>query len=141
MPHTVDEYLETRVLTARPEELHLMVVDGAIRHAGRAEEALNEQDFETAHFSLNRAREFTVELIAGLKDEHLPEVVGDLKRLFGFVYRSLNEADLQHDVEKVCGALKVLRIHQETWRQLLRERKTAVAEGASVNSTGESWTT
>jgi flagellar secretion chaperone FliS len=140
MLHTADEYLETRVMTARPEELHLMVVDGAIRHATRAEAALCEQDFETAHFALNRAREFTVELIAGLKSEHLPELVAELKGLFGFVYRNLNEADLYRDAEKVRGAIKVLRIHQETWRQLLQERKTAAAGSAPV-SVGDSWST
>ena len=140
MAHTADEYLETRVLTARPEELHLMVVDGAVRHATRAEAALREQDFETAHFSLNRAREFTVELIAGLKSEQAPELVAELKRLFGFVYRGLNEADLYRDVEKVRGAVKVLRLHQDTWRQLLQERKDA-AVAAVPESTGDSWTT
>lgn len=140
MPHTVDEYLQARVLTARPEELHLMVVDGAIRHATRAEAALDEQDFETAHSSLNRARDFALELIAGLNAEHLPDVVAELRRLFGFVYRSLNEADLHHDAEKVRGAIKVLRIHQETWRQLLQERKAAEAD-ALPDSSGESWTT
>jgi flagellar secretion chaperone FliS len=140
MPHAIDEYLEARVLTAPPEELHLMVVDGAIRHATRAEAALDRSDIETAHFALNRAREFTVELIGGLNAEHAPELVADLKRLFGFVYRSLNEAGVMHDAEKVRGALKVLRLHQETWRQLLRDRKNAAA-GDTLESAGNSWTT
>jgi flagellar protein FliS len=139
MPQAIDEYLEARVLTAPPEELHLMVVDAAIRHATRAEAALEQRDFETAWFALNRAREFTVELIGGLNTEHAPELVADLKRLFGFVYRSLNEAGVLHDAEKVRGALTVLRIHRETWRELLQDRKNATA--GAPESAGESWTT
>ena len=31
----IDEYLESKVTTATPYQLHLMVIDGAIRHAGK----------------------------------------------------------------------------------------------------------
>lgn len=120
-----DEYLKSRVMTARPEELHLMVVDGAVRQAVRAEEALPKKHYETSHEALNRARDFVIELIAGLDDKQAPDLVEKLKGLFGFVYRRLNEADLYHDVEKVREALQVLRMHRETWQQLLALRREA----------------
>lgn len=114
----VDPYLETKVMTAQPHQLHMMVVDGAIRFATRAEQALAEQDFETAHFALNDARGFVSEMISGLQEEHAPELVQKLKSLFGFVFLNLVEADRDQDVVKVRDALKILRIHRETWAEL-----------------------
>ena len=61
-----EEYLETQVMTATPHQLHMMVIDGAIRFATQAEEALQEDDFETAHFALNRSREFVTEVGEGV---------------------------------------------------------------------------
>ncbi len=114
-----DAYLETRVMTARPHELHLMVVDGAIRAATRAEEALERRDLEAAFFALNESREFVCELISGVKGEPAPELAEKVKSLFVFVYRNLAEADAHHDAGKVRDALKILRMHRETWKQLI----------------------
>ena len=36
----VNEYLRTRVLTASPEELRLMLLDGALKYAMQAREGL-----------------------------------------------------------------------------------------------------
>lgn len=110
-----DEYLETRVMTAQPHQLHLMVLDGAIRFMKSAEKALDEKDYEAAHFALGSSRDFVAELISGLDPAHTPELVDQLKALFVFVYRNLVRADLEHDTQLVCDALKILQIHRDTW--------------------------
>ncbi len=142
--NVMDEYLESRVMTAKPEELHLLVLDGAIRQTTLAEVAVESKDFETAHFSLNSAREFVVEILSGLDEEQSAEIVANLKSLFAYVYRCLNDADLYHDVEKVQSALKVLRLHRETWQQLILQRKQELGAGTESTAipepTGRSWT-
>jgi flagellar protein FliS len=114
-----DEYLETKVMTATPQQLHLLVVDGAIRAANRAAEALEKKDFETAHLSLNDARGLVGELLGGLDADKAPELVEKMKGLFLFVYRNLMEADRDQDSTRVQSALKILRIHRETWMMLI----------------------
>ena len=143
-----DEYLETRVMTAAPEELHMMVIDGAVRYASQAESAMDEKDFEMAHSALNRAREFVAELIAGLNDEHNPDVVTELKGLFGHAYLCLAEADLHHDVEPIRVAAKCLRLHRDVWKQLIKERPMNGPDSdrepnrvIDSDSSGQSWTT
>lgn len=121
--NAASEYLQARVLTASPQELHLMVVDGAIRHAAQARDALQANDYETSHFALNRARAFVMELLAGLDEDKAADVVRQLRRLFGFVYRRLNEADLQHDAGRVCDALRILDMHRDTWCELIERQK------------------
>ena len=130
-----DEYLETQVMTATPLQLHLMVIDGAIRYATQAEEALQENDFETAHFALNRSREFVTELIGGLDQERSDEIVNRLKSLFMFVYQNLVNADMKRDVSKARDALKILKMHRETWMEL--GDKVKLENIPTPNETGE----
>ena len=128
-----DAYLEAQVMTAKPHQLHLMVVDGAMRFAAKAEEALRADDFDTAHFALNKSRGCIGELIAGLNPDHAPEMVERLKALFVFVYRNLADADMSRDASRVATALHVLRIHRETWvalgEQLGRDAQTGAPAG------------
>lgn len=126
-----NEYLETEVMTASPHRLHLMVVDGAIRHAGRAREALLHNDLETAHVALNKSRESVAELIGGLDPQQSPDLVARMKQLFAFVYQNLATADLERNVERVDAALRILRMHRETW--------LALAEKLSETSSSDTW--
>jgi len=118
----VDEYLESKVMTAEPAQLHLMVVEGAIRHARRAAEAINTGDRETSWRELSSARDFVTELISGLKQDHAPELVGNVAQLFVFCYRQLVEADTYQDVAKVRDAIKILETHREGWLELLDQQ-------------------
>lgn len=132
-----DEYLETQVMTASPEKLHLMVVNAAIRHAVQADAALQSGEFEQAHSSLNSSRDCVNAMLAGLKDEQSPEVVDRLKGLFLFVHRQLVEADLRHEPARVRDALRVLEMHRETWVAVIQDLQ---AQGTASDSTagGES---
>ncbi len=119
-----DEYLDARVTTAPPQQLHMMVVDGAVRFAKHAKQALEEEDIETAHLALNRSREFVSELISGIQDGQSPELAERMKALFGFVYTNLAVADMEREPRAVADALKILEMHQETWRLLCEQLKT-----------------
>ncbi|MEZ6046853.1 MAG: flagellar export chaperone FliS [Planctomycetaceae bacterium] len=119
-----NEYLETRVMTATPEQLHLMVVDGAIRKAMLAKESLEKKDFEASHYALNESRDFVMEIITGMKNVQESDLLLQLRSLFAFVYKRLVEADMAHEVEFIDDALKVLIHHRETWTQLCEEIQT-----------------
>jgi flagellar protein FliS len=112
------EYLETKVLTATPHQLHLMVIDAAIRHATAAEAALESREFKRAEVQLARANECVAELIAGLDSSRQPELIDRLKSVFLFVQRTLGEADRRHDPLLIHNALAVLRLHRQTWLDL-----------------------
>jgi len=132
-----DQYLETKVMTATPWQLHLMVLDAAIRQATVAQAALESNDFERAHFALNSSRDCVNELISGLNPEQLPELIERLKALFAFAYRNLAEADLHHDAVRVGDALRILKLHRETWLALgekLRQESAETSDGAEQTS-------
>jgi flagellar protein FliS len=134
-----DDYLQTQVLTASPHRLHLMVIDGALRHAARAELSLSAGDFETAHLALNKCREFVAELLSGLDAGPAPELVDRLKNLFLFVYRNLAEADRRRNAALVRDAMKILEMHRETWVDVGRMSANTVT--SETPATGRSWVT
>lgn len=135
-----NEYRETQVLTATPHQLHLMVIDGATRHAVSAEAALQSGQLARAESQLKRANECVAELIAGLDSTHQPELVDQLRSLFVFVQQALADAERRHDARRVADALRVLRLHRETWialgDKLLQEAVNAHPEPRA----GFSWT-
>jgi flagellar secretion chaperone FliS len=114
-----DCYLEAQVMTAPPHRLHLMVVDGALRFARQAEQALTAKNYEAAHEALNTSRDFVSELIGGLHPERAPEMVEQLKLLFAYVYRCFVSADLHHDSRPVRDGIHILEQHRQTWLELI----------------------
>ncbi len=137
---SVAEYLETKILTATPHQLHLMVVDGAIRHATSAEEALRGRDLTRAEAQLTRASQFVAELIGGLDAGRQPQLVDQLKAVFIFVQRMLAEAHRRHDANQVAEALAVLRIHRQTWLALGEKLAQEAAPTLAGPHGGFCWT-
>lgn len=115
----IDEYQETQVLTASPQQLHLMVVDGALLYARRAAEALDSGNREEAFLALNRSREFVAELLGGLRVDQNPETCVNLKQLFAFVFHRLAMADIEQNPQLVGEAIRILEKHRETWLELM----------------------
>jgi len=135
-----DEYLETKVMTATPHQLHLMVIDGAIRFALTAEEALTRQKLDEANAALALARQFVGEMLAGLDAARFPELVDRLKALFLFIHRNLVKAGLQRDLQPVVDSITILRLYRETWMALGEKLKQESAvEAPAMSENHFSW--
>jgi flagellar protein FliS len=123
-------YLKTKIFTATPEQLQLMLYDGAIRFAEQARAALQQKNWEQSCELLSRAQKIIAEMTASLKHEVAPDLCGKLASLYNFVYRKLIEANIEHKLEAVDEALSILRYQRETWVMLLDQlarSKAAVA--------------
>lgn len=114
-PHASQRYLQATVMTASPEQLQVMLLDGAIRFALRGREAIERKDIEAAFLSLERAQRIALALGDGLSREANPEVVDQMRSLYSFVFRRLVEANMKRDVQAVDEAVRVLRHQRETW--------------------------
>jgi flagellar protein FliS len=114
-------YLRTRVMTATPEQLQMMLYDGAVRFAEQARVALEKKDYETSYSLLSRTQKIVSELSGSLKPSVAPELCGKLAGLYNFVFRKLVEANVSRDIPALDEALKVLRYQRETWSLLMEE--------------------
>ena len=67
-----DAYLRTKVMTAKPAELRLMLIDGAIRFTEQAKRGYETKDFEAAYNGTTRAQAILLELVASLRHDLAP---------------------------------------------------------------------
>ena len=115
-----DRYLETAVLTAPPQKLHLMLVEAAIRSAERARRHMQAEDHEKACDALIHAQQVVTELLGGLNRDADAPLAKKAAAIYLFVFRGLVDAGMQRDLKKLDDVLRVLRVEQETWRQVCR---------------------
>ena len=115
----MDEYLVNQVMTASPQQLHLMVVDGCLRHARLAADAIAEQDFDRSHDALTEARTYLTHLLSGLNPEADDEFMVNLRGLFKLAFRQMTLADIERDGAKLAPAIDVLAEHRATWKGVM----------------------
>ncbi len=121
--HAGNEYLRNAVMTASPEQLHLMLYDGAIRFARQARQALAERDFESSCESLLRAQQLILEMESALRPEVNANLCEQVGALYRFVYSRLIDANMKRDVKAVEEALRILEHQRETWRMLIEKTR------------------
>ena len=132
---TVNPYLRGAVMTASPEQLQLMLYDGAIRFALQGRDAITRKDYEGSYEKLTRAQHIILEMLNGLNYDVNPELCKRLASIYNFLYRKLVDACVKREVNDIDDALKVLRIERETW-QMLVDKVNRVRDG--VESSDES---
>jgi len=125
-------YLRTKVLTATPEQLQMMLFDGVVRFGEQARVALQQKNYEQSHSLITRMQKIIAELTAGLKHEMDPDLCGKLASLYNYAYRKLIEANVERHIEALDDALNVLKFQRETWSMLLQQlSKTKAASAAT----------
>jgi flagellar protein FliS len=134
-PQAAQNYLRTRVMTATPEQLQMMLYDGAIRFAEQAKAALIAEDFEKSYQAIARVQKIITELSCGLKHDVFPELCEKLGALYSYVYRKLIDANVKHDPEALEEAIGLLRYQRETWALLLDQlgKQKAAAAATKIN--------
>jgi flagellar protein FliS len=112
-------YLRTKVLTATPEQLQMMLYDGALRFGEQARAAIQQKQYEQSYNLICRVQKILTELSCSLKHDVAPELCGKLAGLYTFAYRKLIEANVDHAIGPLEEALSVLRYQRETWAMVM----------------------
>lgn len=126
-------YLANKVLTAAPEELRLMLIEGAIKFCRQGRDALVRKDFEGCHTGYTRCREIILELMNTMRADVDPELCGRLSGIYTFMYTQLVESGLGKDPAKADAVIELLEYDRETWLLLMEKvspGRASPAEGA-----------
>lgn len=107
-------YKETAVLTASPEQLVVMLYDGASRFLRQAQAALGEQSWALAGEKISRGEAIIDELQATLNMD-AGELSDRLQAIYVFCKRCLIEARLQRDPDKIGHVVRLLAELREAW--------------------------
>ena len=120
--HQPSHYLESKILTASPPRLHLMLIEGAIRFGRKAEQHFEEGNEGYANESMVRSIDILGEMLAGVKHSK-SEINKKLTDLYQFLFLTLTSAYVNTDAAKLADVLRILEFERETW-QLACEKAT-----------------
>ncbi len=126
-------YLKTKVMTAGPAELRLMLFDGALKFAEQGRQGLARKDYEAAYNGISRCQEILAELMNSLDPKHAPDLCQKLSGLYAFMMTRLMTASTERDPAIVQEVITLLEFERETWTMLLA--KLAAEKAAAVPMT------
>ena len=133
----VNPYLKTKVMTASPEELRLMLYEGAIKFCRQATDAIGKGDWEAMYNALIRAQKIVLELSNSLKPELAPELCERMSAVYTYLYKRLVDANLERDRSPIDECIGLLEYERESWLMLMKQLAAEQSgETGSVDSSG-----
>ena len=122
-------YLRTKVLTASPEELRLLLLDGAIKFTRQGSEGLASKNYEASYNGITQCRNIVLELLTTIRPEFDPEMCERVKAVYAFMYTELVSAGMERNVTKLDAVVKLLEYERETWVMLMDKLAAERAAG------------
>lgn len=110
-------YLESKVLTAPPYRLQLMLIEGAIRFGRLAEQELRQGNQVAAATPLMRVLDIMGELLAGAREKK-SELNTKVADLYWYLFRQISQAKISGDAAVLGAALELLDYERQTWQQV-----------------------
>lgn len=112
------QYNNSKILTATPAELTLMLYEGAIKFCNIAVAAIQQKDIEKAHKNIQKTQKI-IEHFRMTLDMKYP-VAQDFDRVYEYLSRRLIEANVKKDEEILAEVLEHLRSMRDTWKEVMR---------------------
>lgn len=118
LPNAYAQYKNSKVLTASPAELTLMLYEGAIKFCNIAIAAIEQKEVEKAHINIRKAQKIIEHLRVTL-DMKYP-VAKDFDNMYQYIDRRLLEANISKDPEILKEILTHLHAIRDTWKEVMR---------------------
>lgn len=118
LPNVYAQYNNSKVMTASPAELTLMLYEGAIKFCNIAEAGVEEKNIEKAHNNIRKVQNIIGYLQSTL-DMQYP-VAQDFVNIYDYLAGRLVQANVKKDQE----ILKEINMHlhsvRDTWKEVMR---------------------
>ncbi len=114
-------YQDSKILTASPAELTLMLYEGAIKFGNLARMAIEKKDYSKANANIIKAERIITELRTTLKHEY--SVAKSFEEVYEYIYSRLIEANIKKDTQVLEEAIGYIREMRDTWREVMRLAK------------------
>ena len=112
------QYNKNKVLTASPQELTLMLYDGAIKFNNIAIAAIEENDVQKAHVNIMKVQRIIEEFQMTLDFKY--EVANDFNNVYNYIMQRLREANMNKDKEILEEVSTHLHTMRDTWKEAMR---------------------
>lgn len=121
LPNAYAKYNNSKVLTASPAELTLMLYDGAIKFCNIAIMGIEQNDINKAHTNIRKVEKIIEEFRSTLDRKFA--VAEDFDRVYVYLLQRLLEANIKKDKEILEEVNVHLRSMRDTWKEVMRLNK------------------
>ena len=115
-------YNNSKIMTASPAELTLMLYEGAIKFCNIAMVGLEENNIQKTHDNIKKAQAIIEELQSTLN--HSYKVAEDFDNVYHYIYGLLTDANIHKDKDTLEKALNEIRGMRDTWKQVMKSAKS-----------------
>ena len=106
------------IYLATPEELILMLYDGALKFSNQAIMAMENKDYQKSNYLIQRVQDIIRELQRSLDFKY--EISNDFNMMYDYIFRTLVSANIRKDVKKLEEAMGLIRQFRDTWKEAMR---------------------
>lgn len=114
-------YANTKVQTATPAQLTLMLYDASIKFSNLAIAGIEEKDYYKANVNIQKVERIIQEFRSTLNFKY--PVAKDFDNVYEYLERRLLDANLKKDKEIMEEILTHLRTMRETWVEVMKRAK------------------
>jgi len=114
-------YKENSVKTASPEELTLMLYNGALKFINKGKMGIEAKNIQDANEGINRAQDIIHELNNSLNMDY--EMSDNMRSLYTYILEKLVEGNLQKKVEPLDEAKGMVTELRDTWKEAMKIAK------------------
>ena len=125
------QYLRTRVMTASPGELLVMLYDGLLQRIRQAKICFQDGKWAKAGELLGNAQDILSELMGSLKREHAPQLVDNLFNLYDYCKRRLIEALGGKNTDYLDEVHELLKPLRDAWQEASNKLRTEQPEAVN----------
>ena len=118
LPSAYAQYNNSKVLTASPAELTLMLYDGAIKFCNIAELSVEKNDIPRAHENIRKVQNIIGYLHSTLDKKY--EVSKDFDNIYSYLERRLVEANVKKDKEILEEINTHLHSIRDNWKEVMK---------------------
>lgn len=121
LPSGYNQYANSKIMTASPSHLTLMLYDGAIKFANLAIIAIEKKDIIGTHNNIRKVEKIIMEFRNSLDFKY--PVAQEFENVYSYIYDRLVQANLKKDIEILEEVLEHLRTMRDTWEEVMKLAK------------------
>lgn len=111
-------YQRNKYETASPHRLTLMLYNGAVQFATRAEQAIQEGNVKDTNTFIQKTQDIVYELMSSLNEREGGELASNLKNIYLYINDRLVQANIKKEQSYVAEVIVLLKELQTAWEQI-----------------------
>lgn len=110
-------YQNSKIMTASPAELTLMLYDGAIKFCNMAIMGVEQRNIQKAHDNIKKVQNIITEFRSTLNHDYA--VAEDFDKVYKYINERLVEANIRKDKKILEEVLVHIRTMRDTWKEVM----------------------